>query len=397
MSDDDKKKGPWGGKSGKKESPWGQSKGQSGQRGSGGNGHSHQQGPDIDEMLRQAQEQFQGFFGGGGNTGKKSKGGKPGGDLPIKKLIIVLLIIYGLTGFYRVLPEEHGVVLTFGEWTRTQENPGLGYRIPWPIQTIEKVNVTFERRIEVGFRDQAPRRGRQNTTGLGSDIPSESLMLTGDENIIDIDFVVLWRINDAGKYLFEIRNPENTIKKVAESAMREVIGRTKIQQALTEGRTQIEQDTKNLMQQMMDDYLSGIVINDVQLQKVDPPSQVVDAFDDVQRARADKERLRNEAEAYSNNIVPRARGEAEKVIQEAEAYKQTVINHATGDAERFLSVYKAYAKDKDITVERIYIETIEKILKGTNKIIIDSDENGLGGVLPYLPLNQLKPAAGKAE
>ena len=212
-------------------------------------------------------------------------------------------------------------------------------------------------------------------------------MLTGDENIIDIDFVVLWRVNDAGKFLFAIRDPENTIKKVAESAMREIIGRTKIQQALTEGRAQIEQDTKALMQQMLDDYQSGIAINDVQLQQVDPPSPVVDAFDDVQRARADKERLRNEAEAYRNDILPRARGESEQIIQQAEAYREEVINRATGDADRFSAVYKAYVVDKDVTAERLYIETLEDILQNTHKIVIDGEQ---GNVLPYLPLNELQ-------
>ncbi len=390
MSDDDKKKSPWGKPNGTKSSGGKSSNNKPG----GGQGP---QGPDLDDVIRQAQEQFQGMFGGGKGGG--NRGNRPGDgasvDLPWGKIALLIIVLYALTGFYRVLPEENAVVLTFGKLTETKTTPGLGYHIPFPIQRVEKVNVTFERRIEVGFRDTAPSRGRtQRAGGNGSDISSESLMLTGDENIIDIDFVVMWSVNDAGKFLFEIRDPDNTIKKVAESAMREVIGRTAIQTALTEGRAQIEQDTKVLMQEMLDQYLSGVAINDVQLQSVDPPSQVVDAFDDVQRARADKERLRNEAEAYRNNIVPRARGEAEKLIQEAEAYKETVINRAQGDAERFVSVFEAYKKDKDITKERIYIETLESVLTNTDKIIIDGDENGLGGVLPYLPLNQIKPSSG---
>lgn len=377
-------------------SPWGQKPGSNKPKsGNGQNDPRNPKGsrggnePDIDEILRRAQERLGGMFGGG--NGGNGRGGRSrpmgSGDLPVAKILIAVLVIWALTGFYRVLPEEHVVIKTFGEWTRTQETPGLGYHIPWPVQTVEKVNVTFERRIEIGFRGEAPRRGAQSR-GPSSDIASESLMLTGDENIIDIDFVVLWRVNDAGKFLFAIRDPENTIKKVAESAMREIIGRTKIQQALTEARAQIEQDTKALMQQMLDDYQSGIAINDVQLQQVDPPSPVVDAFDDVQRARADKERLRNEAEAYRNDIIPRARGEAEKILQEAEAYRAEVINRATGDAARFTSVYRAYAADKDVTAERIYIETLEEVLKNTRKIIIDGD--GAGNVLPYLPLNELQ-------
>ena len=378
-------KSPWGSKPGKNKPNSGQNRPDQGRKGGQRGGE-----PDLDEMLRQAHQRIGAMFGGGGNGGGRGprRGGAGAGDLPVGKIIIIGLIIYALTGFYRVLPEEHAVIKTFGEWTGTKETPGLAYHIPWPVQTVEKVNVTFERRIEIGFRGEAPRRGTA-ARGANSDIASESLMLTGDENIIDIDFVVLWRINDAGKYLFEIRDPENTIKKVAESAMREIIGRTKIQQALTEARAQIEQDTKALMQQMLDDYMSGIVINDVQLQQVDPPGPVVDAFDDVQRARADKERLRNEAEAYRNDILPRARGEAEQIIQKAEAYREEVINRATGDADRFSAVYKAYAQDKDVTAERIYIETLEDILKNTHKIIIDG-EGGAGNVLPYLPLNELR-------
>ncbi len=372
-------KGPWGkntGKGAKKPENTGRPNG------------SGKQEPDIDEVLREAQARISSMLGGGGRGGNGNRRRPGSGEpLPIGKIILVALLIYGLTGFYRVLPEENVVIKTFGEWTSTKDTPGLGYHIPWPVQSVEKVNVTFERRIEIGFRgEQAPRRSQATTRGSG-DIPSESLMLTGDENIIDIDFVVLWRVNDAGKFLFAIRDPENTIKKVAESAMREIIGRTKIQQALTEGRAQIEQDTKALMQQMLDDYQSGIAINDVQLQQVDPPSPVVDAFDDVQRARADKERLRNEAEAYRNDILPRARGESEQIIQQAEAYREEVINRATGDADRFSAVYKAYVVDKDVTAERLYIETLEDILQNTHKIVIDGEQ---GNVLPYLPLNELQ-------
>lgn len=395
-------KGPWGQgkKSGGKgkDTPWGQK--DKGATNTGNNrpgSDKPRPDADLDEMLRDAQARISSMLGGGrggrgGNNGRG--GGRRQEPLPLGKILIVGLIIYALTGFYRVLPEENAVIKTFGEWTSTQETPGLGYHMPWPIQTVEKVNVTFERRIEIGFRgEQAPRGSRSTTRGSG-DIPSESLMLTGDENIIDIDFVVLWRVQDAGKFLFAIRDPENTIKKVAESAMREIIGRTRIQQALTEARAQIEQDAKALMQTMLDSYESGIVINDVQLQQVDPPGPVVDAFDDVQRARADRERLRNEAEAYRNDILPRARGQAEQIIQQAEAYREEVMNRASGDAERFTSVYQAYAQDKDVTAERLYIETLEDILSNTQKILIDGDQ---GNVLPYLPLNELRTNRNSAS
>lgn len=335
-------------------------------------------GGDMDDVFRNVQEKFQGF------SPKQHKSG-------IFMLLVVALCIWLMTGFYRVQPAEHAVVMTFGKWTRTQDHPGLGYHLPWPIETVSKVDVTFERRIEIGFRGgSAPVRNapRSNSVSGGVSIQSESLMVTGDENIIDINFIVLWRVSDAGKYLFEIRNPEDTIKKVAESAMREVIGRTEIQRALAEARGEIEALTRELMQAMMDEYESGVMINEVKLQAVNPPEQVVEAFDDVLRARADKDRLRNEAEAYRNRIIPEARGEAERILQQAEAYAQEVTDNATGEAERFLSVYKAYAAAKDVTSKRMYLETMQEIMQGSKKFIIGG-ENG-GNVLPYLPLDALK-------
>ncbi|HYH18123.1 MAG TPA: FtsH protease activity modulator HflK, partial [Azospirillum sp.] len=224
------------------------------------------------------------------------------------------------------------------------------------------------------------------------DVQDESLMLTGDENIIDIDFTVFWRIKDAGQFLFMIRDPEGTVKVAAESAMREVIGRTELQPALTEARQQTEQATQRLLQTMLDEYKAGIEVMQVQLQKADPPAPVIDAFNDVQRARADRERLRNEAEAYRNDIIPRARGESERLIQEASAYREQIVSLAQGDADRFRKVYEAYAQAKDVTAKRMYLETMEEILRGSNKVIIDGNAQGAQGVVPYLPLNQLQPA-----
>ncbi|TVQ84471.1 MAG: FtsH protease activity modulator HflK [Micavibrio sp.] len=385
MANKGDKKNPWGSGGGKKS---GGSSGGSGGGNGGWNGGDDRSGAgrsqsrpysggggNMDDMFRQVQERFNGFIPGQH---------KPG----IAVLLIALVCIWLLTGFYRVLPEEHAVILRFGEWTRTQAHSGLGYHMPWPIETVNKVNVTFERRIEIGFRGgSVPVRGTRDSGGAGVSVPSESLMVTGDENIIDINFVVLWRIADAGKYLFEIRNPEDTIKKVAESAMREVVGRTQIQRALAEARGEIEAFTRELMQEMMDDYESGVMINEVQLQAVNPPEQVVDAFDDVLRARADKDRLRNEAEAYRNRILPEARGEAERILQQAEAYKAEVVNNATGDAERFLNIYKAYAEAKDVTAKRMYLETMQEIMQRSKKFIIGGEGTG---VLPYLPLDALK-------
>ncbi|MGE4312995.1 MAG: FtsH protease activity modulator HflK [Pseudobdellovibrionaceae bacterium] len=293
--------------------------------------------------------------------------------------IVVLILLWLASGLYFLQPSENAVVLTFGKYSSTVEQPGLKWHIPWPVQSEEVVNVTNERRIEIGYQ------------GLGGNDPTnESLMLTGDENIIDIDFVVLWRINNAADYLFKIRDTEATIKIVAESAMREIMGQTKIQPALTEARNQIQVETRELMQQLLDQYQAGVTINNVQLQKVDPPTPVIDAFNDVQRARQQKEELRNKAEAYRNDIIPRARGEAEKLRQQAEAYKASVINRAKGDAQRFNDIYAAYREGREVTMERMYLETMEDVIDKADTLILDSTKSN---AVPYLSLNELK--AGK--
>ena len=312
----------------------------------------------------------------------------PGGLRGGRGLILLVVAVIGLwllSGFYRVQPDEQGVVLRFGEWTRTTA-PGLNYHLPGPIESVLTPKVTRVNRIEVGLRSVG-----ETTRGLPvRDIEEESLMLTGDENIVDIDFTVFWVIKDAGKYLFNIRNPEATVKLTAESAMREVIGQTPIQSALTEGRNEIEQATQTRVQELLDSYGAGIEVRRVQLLKVDPPGPVIDAFVDVQRARADLERLRNEAEAYRNDILPRARGEAEKMIQDANAYREEITNRAKGEAERFIKVLQSYRASKDITTQRIYLETLEEVFRGMNKIIIDSSAQGGTGVVPYLPLPEIQ-------
>lgn len=363
--------GPWGGNNGGGKNPWGQ-------KPAGGD----------DDVLRQAQDTLAsvlgGRRGGGGYGGGSGMGANPLSPKALGLGLLVILLLWLGSGFYRVQPAEDAVIMTFGKWTDTRSESGLGYALPWPVQDVITVDVAFDRRLEVGFRDTSSARTS------GNDIPSESLMLTGDENIIDIDFVVLWRVGDAGKFLFKIRDQEATVKKVAESAMREVIGQTLIQKALTEARAEIEADTKTLMQKMLDEYESGVVINNVQLLKVDPPQPVVDAFDDVQRARADKERMKNEADTYRNDIVPKARGEAQKMLQDAEAYKQAVISKAEGEAARFNSILAAYNQSRDVTQKRIYIETMQQIMQNSKKIIVG---DGKGALLPYLPLDQMKQQA----
>ncbi len=321
---------------------------------------------------------------GGGDNGSGSK-------VFIALVFVGLVVVWLSSGFYRVQPDEHGVILRFGEWSRTQTEPGLGYHLPWPIETVQTPNVTFQRRIEIGFRGSVNSSGRRVTYSGVQDVEQESLMLTGDENIIDIDFVVVWSVKDAKDFLYNVRDPEGTIKKVAESTMREVIGQTDIQPALTQARTNIEDRTRDVMQKALNSYNAGVAIEKIQLQKVDPPAAVVDAFNEVQRARADRERLRNEAEAYRNDILPKARGRAEELFQQAEAYREKVINEAEGEAERFISVYNAYAKAKDVTAKRLYLETMEEILSKSNKYIVD-DKLGGNGLVPYLPVNQMHKA-----
>jgi membrane protease subunit HflK len=373
---------PWSNQGGGGGGPWGPPPGNGGGNNPWGRpgGSGGPQPPDLEELLRKGQDRFRRVMPGGFGSGK---------GIAIAAAVVVLIWLF--SGFYRVQADEQGVVMRFGEWVRT-EQPGLRYHVPAPIESVLTPKVTRVNRIEIGFRSGI---GDGRRTGSERDITDESLMLTGDENIIDIDFTVLWLIKDAGQYLFKIRDPETTVKKAAESAMREVIGRTDIQPALTEARQQIENSTRQLLQVMLDDYQSGIEITQVQLQKVDPPASVVDAFNDVQRARADRERVRNEAEAYRNDIIPRARGEAERLIQEASAYREQTVSLAQGDAQRFLSVYEAYSGAREVTARRMYLETMEQILRGTNKVIIDGNgtgEAGANGVVPYLPLTELQRA-----
>ena len=349
-------------------SPWGSPPG------GGGNGSGRgPTPPDIDEIIKNIQKTINRFIPGRG----------AGGSKPIFLGLIILVIIWIVSGLYRVLPDEQGIVLRFGKFVNTTQ-PGLNYHIPYPIERALTPKVTKVNRMDVGFRTGSD-------TGFSSagiaDVPEESLMLTGDENIVNIDFSVFWVIKDAGKFLFKIQDPQGTVKAAAETAMREVIAKSRIQPILTEGRSQIEVETQEIIQDILDEYNSGIQITQVQTQKADPPDQVIDAFRDVQAARADMERSKNEAEAYANDVIPRARGEAAKILQAAEAYKKQVVARAEGEASRFISIYTEYALAKEVTQERMYLETMEKVLASIDKVIIE--KNASSGVIPYLPLPEL--------
>jgi membrane protease subunit HflK len=269
--------------------------------------------------------------------------------------------------------------LRFGAYVE-RTAPGMHYHLPWPIETVETPEVTSLNQIAIGYR-----LGTEASDETDSDdLQKESLMLTGDENIVDINFTVNWFIKDAGDYLFNVDNPQKMIKAVAESAMREVVGQTQIEPILTQDRARIASEVRDLMQSTLDIYKSGIAIDSVRMQKADVPEDVKGAYRDVQAARADQETARNQAEAYANKIIPEARGKAAKIVQDAEAYRQKVIAEAEGEAKRFLSVYEQYKKAPDVTRRRMYIETISQILGDANKVIVD-DSVGKG-VVPYLAL-----------
>lgn len=351
---------PWDNNSGNNQNPWG----------SGGGPRKSPSGnePDIEEIIRQLQQRFGRLLpGAGGGSG-------------IIVILAVLLGLWALSGFYRVQADEQGVVLRFGKF-QTQTSPGLNYHLPFPIETAVTPKVTTENLVDIGMR-----AGDRRSAGVMRDVPEESLMLTGDENIVDVDFSVFWVIKNAPDYLFNIQNPNGTVKAVAESTMREIIGQNDIQPILTEQRQTNEEQVKALMQKTLDQYGAGITVTRVKMQKVDPPAAVIDAFRDVQAARADQERARNEANKYANRVVPEAQGEAVRIRREAEAYRAQTVAEADGEATRFASIYDEYRIARGVTRQRMFLETLEKVLGRTNKVIIEQDGQG---VVPYLPLDQL--------
>jgi modulator of FtsH protease HflK len=372
--------GPWGSGGGGSKGPWG-----SGPQSSGPTP------PDLEELLRRGQDKLKTVLPG--NLGGRG----------ILLIVLAAVVVWGFSGFFKVEPDELGVVLRFGKYTR-DANPGLNYHLPYPVETVLTPKVTTVQPIHIGMRLlEDPRRGSPQMR----DVPEESLMLTGDENIVDVDFTVFWqvKIGGAGDFLFNIQNPQGTVKAVAESAMREAVGRSEIQPILTSAKQTIETSVTELMQKTLDNYQSGIQITQVQMQKVDPPSQVIDAFREVQAARIGAESAQNEAQAYANRVLPDARGRSEQIKQAGEAYREQTVAEAKGQASRFSQVLEQYKNAPDITRQRIYLETMESVFGGTDKIILDSSQQGGGAggggsVVPVLPLNEMlrrTPAAGGTQ
>lgn len=375
--------GPWQprGQGPRNPNPWG-----GGPSGGGG-----REPPDLEEILRRSQDKLRRVIPGGGDGGGLGKLGALG------IVFLALLAVAGwlLTGFYTVRPNEVGIERLFGRFVSLTK-PGLNWNWPYPVGRIDKPTIAVQT-IEIGLRTSLDRgRGTQ-------DVRAESLMLTGDENIVDVDFAVLWLV-DARRpqdYVFNLKEPAGTVKQVAESVMREVIGRREIQPILTGARQEIEREVQDLMQKALNSYGAGIIVQQVQMMKVDPPAEVINAFRDVQAARADQDRMRNEAETYLRRVVPEARGEASRIVQRAEAERERMIADARGEAARFISVLEEYKKAPQVTRQRLYLETIERIYGGMDKVIIDQGrQGGQGGqgVVPFLPLNELtRPRAGATE
>jgi membrane protease subunit HflK len=363
--------GPWKGGGG--QGPWGQ-----GPRGSGG-----PTPPDLEQLLRRSQEGLKRVLPGGGGGGDGA--GRLFGGI-IALLVAAAVVWFGF--IYKVGAGQQGVVLRFGEFNRmTPVFAGYSFRLPYPIETVYTPNVQAPTRLTVGFADRV---------GGGSqiDVPGESLMLTGDENIVDVDFVVLWVIGNPREYLFNLQSPAQTVKAVAESAMREVVGRNNIQPLLTDLREQVQREVQQLMQATLDDYKAGINVTDVTLQKVDPPTDVIAAFRDLQAARANQEQAQNEAQRYANEVVPRARGDASQITESANAYRDQIIAEARGRADRFIKVYDEYKLAPDVTRRRIYLETMEDVFSKVNKVIIDQKGPG---VVPFLPLNDARNPLAPAQ
>jgi membrane protease subunit HflK len=372
---------PWsdqGGPRNQNNDPWGQ---KGGPWGSGPN--SGATPPDLEELLRRSQEGLRQIlpsgFGGRGAA----------------ILVLLTVLAWLLSGFYTVGPNEIGLNLIFGKY-QGKTQAGLNYNLPNPVGSVIKLAVTDRNAIEIGFRDEAT-SGRRRNAPQAPDAPEESLMLTGDENIADVKFRVIWQIDPVHPedFAFNIFEPAITVKAVAESAMREIVGQTQIQKILTADRKLIEPASQLLMQKILDSYHSGVQVVQVLLLSVDPPAQVITAFRDVTAAQQDLQRLGNEADAYANRVVPEARGAAARILQEAEAYREQTVAEAQGQASRFTQIYEQYKRAPALTRERLYLETMERVLGGADKVILDEQQGG--GVSPFVPLPAFAPFQGGAR
>ncbi|MBL8548934.1 MAG: FtsH protease activity modulator HflK [Hyphomonadaceae bacterium] len=359
---DGPKDGPWGAGGGGQRPPWGQQP----RRPRRGGGDT----PDLEEMLRRWRERAGRFPGMGGGGGAGGRRGGPGGVWVIAGLLFAGWLA---SGVFVVDAGEQGVVTRFGAHQPPNRAPGLHYHLPAPFEGVQVVNVTGVQRLDVPVRENQSRE-------------DEGLMITSDRNIVDVGFTVLYRLSSAENFLFNVRDPEEAIRAVAESAMREVVGQRELQAIITTERAGVEQAAEQLMQRVLDDYGAGVQIQQVQLQKADAPPQVIDAFNDVVRAGQDRQAAINRAEQYRNEIVPRARGEAQQQLQQAEAYREQVVREANGEAARFTSVLTEYRRAPRVTRERLYLEAMERVYRGADKIIIDRG----AGVQPYLPLEQIR-------
>lgn len=344
--------------------------------------------PDLDEVVKNLQRKFAGMFGGksaGNNITTPPEGGSKSGSIGAGLIAAIILLVWLLSGIYIVEPAERGVVLRFGQYSHTSM-PGPHWHFPYPIDKVEVVDVAKIRSVEIGYRSSG---GRPE-----SNVLSESLMLTNDENIVDLKIAGQYRINDAAQYLFNVRTPDTILRQMMESAVREVVGQSTMDFVLTEGRSEVATRTEQRLQAMLDAHATGLTVTSVSMQDVQPPEQVQSAFADVVKAREDEVRAKNEAEAYSNDIIPRARGQAFRVIQEAEAYKSQVVAKANGEASRFVQVMTEYEKAPLITQERLYIDAMESVYSRSQKVMVDVDSGG-NNVL-YLPLDKMRGSSNSA-
>ena len=367
--------------------PWGQGPRNPGPWGAGPGVNR----PDVGEFWQRLRDRFGGGGGGGGGSGGGSFFGGGIGVPGVLVLVAVAIGLWLLSGFYTVGPNQVGLNLVWGRYVG-KTSPGLNYNWPTPIGGVDKLNVTDRNAFNVGFTTR-PDYSRPNALET-VDVPEESLMLTGDENIADVKFVVFWQIDPSHPedYAFNVADPKETVKAVAESAMREIVGRSQIQKLLTAERKVIEPAAQQLMQKILTSYHAGVLVLQVQLQSVDPPDEVIASFRDVTAAQQDEARFRNQGEAYANTKVPEARGQAAAIVQAAEGYRTQTVAQAKGEASRFDQVYAQYKNAPAVTRERIYLETMEKVLGRAQKVVIDDPQGK--GVVPYLPLPEIaKPQA----